>query len=84
MPETNHYMLAYFFGYEKIAHRAALNHIDVQKNTQQPTFRFQNKLPHKSSRQYVISDQKEYIFTGKIIKNNPWKSSSDNGGEAFN
>lgn len=33
MTETNHYMLAYFFGYEKIAHRAALNHIDVQNNT---------------------------------------------------
>ena len=30
MTEANHSMLAYFFGYGKIAHRTALNHIDVQ------------------------------------------------------
>ena len=30
MTEANHSMLAYFFGYGKIAHRTALNHIYVQ------------------------------------------------------
>lgn len=62
MTEANHSVLAYFFffWYEKIAHRAALNHVDVQ--TLKTTLR---NLPLGSKTNYCTKNPDNMLFQTK-------------------